>query len=142
MKCLIGTVLASIVLYSGVTVACGGGEYPVMSTQKDDGTKIGLFVSQAQIERTQSWTPAQGEPPLGLAPAYQVVKQWWRAQNTRYDDVNVREITLRKYGCSLVADRWYYVIDLNPVIDGNELWGSGNWVAVLMDGTVIGSRKY
>lgn len=35
---------------------------------------------------------------------------------------NVRELSLKKYGCSLVSDRWYYVVDLNPVIDGNELW--------------------
>lgn len=129
-------------LFSGTVSACGGETYPIMSTHKDDGSKIGLFISRDQIEKTQAWTPGQEEPPLSISTAYNTVKEWGRQHYTRYDDVKVQELSLKKYGCSLVSDRWYYVFSLRPVIDGNELWSSGNWAAVLMDGTVIGSREY
>lgn len=137
-----GSLMVMALLFSGTVAACGSGNHPVMSARKDNGTQIGLFISQAQIEQTQAWKPEQGEPPLSVSAAYRTVKEWGRKNYTRYDGVNVRELSLKKYGCSLVSDRWYYVFDLNPVIDGNELWSSGNWAAVLMDGTVIGTREY
>lgn len=142
MKRVAGAVVVGALVFSGAAGACGGGDHPVLSTRKDDGTQIGLFISQSQMERTRAWNPEQGEPPLSVSAAYRAVKEWGRQHYTRYDGVSVREFSLRKYGCSLVSDRWYYVFDLNPVIDGNELWSSGNWAAVLMDGTVIGPREY
>ena len=127
-------------LFSSYAYACG--DHPVMSTRKNDGTQIGLFISQQQIESTQKWSPQDGEPPLGISAAYRIIKEWAETEYIRYDEVKIKEISLKPYGCSLVSSRWYYVIDLNPIIEGNELWGSGNWVAVLMDGTIIGTRKY
>ncbi|HEY8519566.1 MAG TPA: hypothetical protein VIN61_05770 [Gammaproteobacteria bacterium] len=38
-------------------------------------------------------------------------------------------------------DRWYYFFELTPVIDGNELWSGGNWVAVLLNGRTIAPIK-
>lgn len=104
--------------------------------------QIGLFITQAEIERTQAWRPEDGEPPLSVSPAYRTVKAWGQQHYARYDDVSVRDISLRRYGCSLVQERWYYVVELNPIIDGNELWAIGNWAAVLMDGTVVVPREY
>jgi len=142
MERFVGALVVMTFLFSGTAAACGNGKYPVMSTRKDDGKQIGIFIAQDQMERTQAWKPEQGEPPLSVSAAYRAAKEWGRQHYTRYDDVNVREFSLKKYGCSLVSDRWYYLFDLNPVIDGNELWSSGNWAAVLMDGTVIGPREY
>ncbi|GGC05785.1 hypothetical protein GCM10011352_34980 [Marinobacterium zhoushanense] len=129
-------------LSSEVSLACGGPPTPVLSTHKDDGTQVGIFISQEQIEQTEEWRPEDGEPPLKVSSAYKIVQEWGRQQYARYDGVNVRELSLKKYGCSDVINRWYYIVDLNPVIDGNGLWGSGNWAAVLMDGTVIGPKAF
>ena len=142
MNLIASAMMALFLFATGPVAACGGGDYPVMSTRKDDGTQIGLFISQAQIDRTQAWKPELEEPPLSVSAAYRAAIDWGRQHYTRYDGVNVRELSLNKYNCSLVSDRWYYVFDLNPVIDGNELWSGGNWAAVLMDGTVIGPREY
>jgi hypothetical protein len=62
---------------------------------------------------------------------------WEKANYTCYDDVKVREISLTKYSCYTTADRWYYTFDLIPTLDGNDLFGTGNWVAVLMNGRVV-----
>ena len=136
------TIAVFLLLISIPILACVGAEYPVMSTSLDNGTKIGLFISQEQIEKTQEWSPENGEPPLSVSAAYQAAISYGRKKYTRYDDVKVREISIKKYGCSLVSNRWYYVIDLTPIIDGNVVFSRGAWVAVLMDGSVIGPRKY
>jgi len=135
--------LVSVFLAAGANsaFACSS-DRPVLSTEKDDGTKVGLFISMTQIEATPEWNPEDGEPPLSISTAYRLVKDWGNQEYARYDSVKVQGLRLTAYGCSRVSDRWYYVIDLAPVIDGNKLWGSGNWAAVLMDGTVIGPREF
>ncbi len=138
-----GVVVLAMVLFPGAAGAmCGSTNHPVMSTVKQDGTQIGLFITQAEIERTQPWKPEHGEPPLSVSAAYRTIKTWGQQRYSRYDDVSVRDISLKRYGCSLVQDRWYYVFELNPIIDDNELWAVGNWAAVLMDGFVIAPREY
>lgn len=134
-------VLLFLVAGSNAALACSS-DRPVLSTEKDDGTKVGLFISTSQIEATPEWNPEAGEPPLSISTAYRLVQDWGEQEYARYDSVEVEDLRLSPYGCSRVSDRWYYVIDLAPVIDGNKLWGSGNWAAVLMDGTVIGPREF
>ena len=82
-----------------------------------------------------------GEPPLSVSQAYKRVQQWAKSEYSRYDSVGVREIAISEFSCSLVEDIWYYRIDLVPVFDGNEIWGGGNFAAVLMDGTVVGPTE-
>lgn len=141
MKRYIIASAVSVALFGAAVVqACG--THPVLSTEKSDSTNIGLFIDRAAIEATQAWSPKKGEPPLGVSQAYQLAREWARGHYQRYGDVKVREVSLTSYSCSRVQDRWYYVFDLIPVIEGNRAWGSGNWAAVLMDGTVIAPREY
>ncbi|WP_152437698.1 MULTISPECIES: hypothetical protein [unclassified Marinobacter] len=125
----------------GTAIACGRG-LPVLNTTKSDGTKVGLFITTDQIEATQKWSLDEGEPPLSISAAYQLVDEWAENRYVRYDSVEQRRFSLIHYSCKHVSDRWYYVVDLVPLIDGDEVWGNGNWAAVLMDGTVIGPREY
>ena len=78
---------------------------------------------------------------MSVSEAFRKVQAWSETEYARYDSVSVREIALTKLSCSWVQDLWYYRIDLIPVFDGNQIWGSGNFAAVLMDGTVIGPTK-
>jgi hypothetical protein len=134
-------ILLGVALGVSSTFACGG-EHPVLRTEKEDGTKIGLFISFDQIKATKKWSPEEGEPPLSISDAYSIVKDWGKKEYARYDSVEIRELKLAQHGCSLFSNSWYYVVDFTPVLDGNKLWGSGNWVAVLMDGTVIAPQEF
>ncbi|MCP5014606.1 MAG: hypothetical protein GY938_04905 [Ketobacter sp.] len=78
---------------------------------------------------------------MSISEAHRLVMEWSKTEYSKYDSVGVRSIELSTYGCSAVNNRWYYRFDLKPVFDGNEVWGAGNWAAVLMDGTVIGSTE-
>ena len=136
---LLALSFASLLLESAV--ACVE-DRPVLTTTKNDGTRIGIFLSRSTVEQTAPWRPEDGEPPLSISTAYTIVKDWAHSKYSRYDGIQIREITLRSYGCSLSPNRWYYIFDISPVIDGNTLFGSGNWAIVLFDGTVVGPRKY
>ncbi|NVK39732.1 MAG: hypothetical protein HWE39_00685 [Oceanospirillaceae bacterium] len=142
MKLSIVFILGLSILISESAFACDDSKHPVLSSRKNDGTKVGLFIQEDKIKNTEEWVPDKGSPPFSITAAYKIIKEWAQEHYSRYDGVNVREISLKRYECSSVPNLWYYLIDLNPVIDGNELWGPGNWAAVLMDGTVIGAKEY
>ncbi|MEO0953031.1 MAG: hypothetical protein AAFY44_17135 [Pseudomonadota bacterium] len=130
-------VLASL---SSVGLAYDCDDSPLIQTKKRDGTTIGLFVAQAQFDAAPKWEPTDGEPPLSISAAHELVLAWAAESYGRYDDVSVREISLTSTFC-FETRHWFYRFDLVPEIDGNKLMGSGNWAAVLMDGTVIGPRR-
>ena len=118
------------------------GSNPVISTKKDDGTKRGLFITQQEIETAPKWSPNLGEPHLSISTIYTLVKEWAKTEYIRYEGIVVTQIALQPYRCSSVKDRWYYIVDFNPVFDGNQVYAGGHWAAVLMDGTIIGAKKY
>jgi hypothetical protein len=130
--------VAAIFLFICAEYSLACGNYPVMSTKKEDGAKVGIVIPETTIKSTPEWSPVQGEPPLSISTVFRIVKDWSKHEYARYDDIAIRQISLREYGCTRHASRWFYIVDFQPVIDGNKLWGTANWVAVLLDGTVIG----
>ena len=128
---------AVLMLSSGLAHA-GCGDRPVMTTQKEDGTTIGVVITEEQQNKAPKWKPGSGEPPLSLSKAIDAALAWGKKNYKRYDDVQVQSISLSAIGCSTAKDKWYYLVHFSPIIDGNALYGSGYFAGVLMDGTVIG----
>jgi hypothetical protein len=114
---------------------------PMLTSTKEDGSKVGLFISSAQILNTPEWKPGSGEPPLALSKAVQLAQEWAKSEYKRYDGVQVRSIGLSEYGCPGYKGHWYYTVYFTPVIEGNVLYGSSNFAAVLMNGDVVGPIK-
>jgi len=140
---MITVMLQAAIAFLSVSMAdfrCGG-DYPVLTTQKDDGTRVGLIVPSDALSRAPTWKPEDGEPPLSISEAREAVLEWAEDQYSRFDSVEVAEITLRSSGSCSTGERWYYVFDLRPILDGNSFWGSGNWAAVLMDASVYGTQE-
>lgn len=119
----------------------GCGKIPLISTVKEDGTRIGILASEEQFSKSPTWTPGKGEPPLPISKAVEIAEKWAKNEYKRYDDVKIDSIRLTQFGCMSQKGYWYYTFDFSPVIEGNVLHGSGNFAAVLMDGTVIGPTK-
>ena len=144
MRTLFGrSLLVSVLLLSAVSPATAGycGRHAVLSTTLDDGTEIGVFLPEEQMTRAPRWTPGQGGPPLGIAELVDVATAWALHTYTRYDDVRISSIGLNSRSCGALRESWYYVVHFTPIIDGNRLFGGGNFAAVLMDGTVVAPRK-
>jgi hypothetical protein len=114
------------------------GSQSMMTISKADGSKLGLFISPAQISNSPAWTPESGEPPLPLSKAVHLATEWAKREYKRFDGVQARAVNLGTYGCPTPKDRWYYTIHFSPIMDTVSLLVPGYFVAVLMDGTVIG----
>jgi hypothetical protein len=111
-----------------------------MSTE-DNGKRIELVLDGAAVAKTQAWTPTSGEPPLSVSKAAAAALAWAKVRYERYDTVKITELSLKEFSCFSLLDRWYYHVEFSPIIDGNRLFGPGNWAAVLMDGTVVGPKE-
>ena len=146
MKGSITAVLATFIIFgSQAAYAFGCEARPVFSTAKGDGSAVGLVLSSSQMADTPAWSPTEGEPPLSISEASRIAIEWAEAEYTRYDSVEIFSIDLNRYQCSSpdspnLRSRWYYNFSFSPVIDGNRLFGGGNFAAVLMDGTVVGPQ--
>ena len=92
------------------------------------------------MTKTPKWSPGEGEPPLPISQVVAIATKWAKGKYTRYDSVKIRSIDLDERGCGSLKGHWYYIVNFTPVIDGNAVFGSGNFAAVLMDGTVIGPQ--
>jgi hypothetical protein len=136
-------VVAISALMLGTTPARGApgcGKMSVMSVTEETGQTIELILDSAAIEKAPTWSPGAGNPPLPVSRAVEIANAWAKSRYARFDSVEIREISLKSLGCSSPKG-WYYVFDFVPVIDGNRAYGSGNWAAVLMDGTVVGATR-
>ena len=114
------------------------GDRPLITWQKEDGTSVGVVVTEEQQNKTPKWKMGAGDPPLSLTKAIDTALAWGTKNYKRYDSVQIHSISLNSIGCSAAKDKWYYLVHFAPVIDGNAIFGSGNMAAVLMDGTVVG----
>jgi hypothetical protein len=126
-------------LWAGDSYSCGS--HPMLTSTKEDGSKVGLIISPDQISKTLEWRPGTGEPPLTISKAVQLAQEWAKGEYKRYDGVQVRSISLGEYGCPEQKRHWYYTVYFSPVIEGNVLYGSSNFAAVLMNGDVVGPVK-
>jgi hypothetical protein len=111
--------------------------YPVISSTRADGTEVGVYLTEEQLKRAPNWPDQSTEPPLAVSKAVTIALRWAKVAYVRYDDVQIGEIWLRETEC-FGRRYWYYLFRLAPVIDGNDVLESGHWVAVLLDGTVVG----
>ena len=114
---------------------------PLLTTVKEDGSKVGLLASEEQFSKSPAWSPEKGEPPLSISKAVQIAAKWAKNEYKRYDGVKIEVITLNDYGCMSGKGHWYYTFHFAPVMDGSVLHGSGYFAAVLMNGTVVGPTK-
>ena len=133
--------LAVILLALSTLAFADCGTRTVMSTTRDDGTKIGIVISDAQFARAPKWSPDKGEPPLSVSQVVKISMAWAKENFKRFDSVQIQSINLSEIGCTPGERQWYYLIHFFPIIDGNRVYSGGHFAAVLMDGTVIGPTQ-
>ncbi|MEE8056476.1 MAG: hypothetical protein V3T17_01380 [Pseudomonadales bacterium] len=132
--------IALFIISSQISLASAMCEdFTPMSTRGQDGTEVKLVLPGSKVFSSTSWSPEAGEPPLSISSVFQTANNWASENLAKYDHIVIESIALKKYGCpnSNNKEYWYYMIDYSPSIDGQRLWGSGNWLSVLMSGEVI-----
>lgn len=99
-------------------------------------------VSVNKLRKTPAWTPSAGAPPVSISEAVAIAKRRLKSANRtfkRYDvlSISLDEVTRAR---DSAPDRWYYKIELVPVIDGDRLYRLQYFAAVLLDGTMVEPR--
>jgi len=96
-------------------------------------------VPLARLQHTPAWTPFAGAPPLSISKAVAMATRQLKADNPQFKRYDVLSISLAAASgtSDKPADRWYYRIDLVPVIDGNRLYRLRYVAVVLLDGTLV-----
>ena len=114
---------------------------PVVSAADSSGGRVELVLDSDLIEKTPQWLPEKGEPPFPVAKAATLAKKWGEKNYKGADSIEVRQISLTSLGCSNMSNRWYYVVEFLPKVNGVPKFEPGNWVAVLFDGEVVGPTR-
>lgn len=134
------TVITTIfmLVMSSAHAACS--KRTVMSMRGEDGVLTGIVISTTQLEKAPTWTPGRGEPPLSVARAVDIASQWGRIHYRKFDSARIDAVGLNEYGCPSRKKYWFYLVQFRLVKNGKHVWG-GNFVAVLLDGTLVASQR-
>jgi len=124
---------AILILASYSATSC---EYPVASTKLDDGRYVGLVIPEKVISSQEKWNPTESEPPISIVMASQKIKEWAKEKYSKYDNVNIAEISLADFR-RRNQGYWYYKFDLVPMFDGRKVFHQASWAVLLFDGTII-----
>ncbi len=92
--------------------------------------------------KTPEWDGNSDTLPLKLSEAIILGQKWLKKANPKFDDFQVREISISRVGNSKIKDRWYYSLDYQSVVEGRTLYGSPFIVKILMDGAVIEPKRF
>jgi hypothetical protein len=90
--------IGAALLVTASEAAFGGcGDHAFYSAHKDEGTRVGLIATNADLARDPAWKPGSGEPPLSPARAYDLALAWARAS------VNVASVAVAARQCAPAA---------------------------------------
>ncbi len=97
-----------------------------------------VFASTEEtVGKTPEWFPEKTDPPLAVSRAIAIAKKAALEDHPKFDDLIVSSVEVRRAGCVRSDNRWFYLVDFSPVIDGQSFSGSEITAAVLMDETVV-----
>lgn len=115
---------------------CGMGQSE-MNGVMEDGRKVSLILDGARVLGTPAWDFEREDVPLSVNAASKLAMEWAKKKYREYDAVNINVITIRSFSCGDKFLHWYYVFDFSTVEDGQRSHDVGNWLAVLMDGSIV-----
>ena len=132
--------ILGMLLFSVEVSAYECGSSPFRTSENGKGVKVGLFIQNEDFVNSPKWSLGSGEPPLSISKAASIISDWANQNYTKFDSMKISSITLQENGCLVLKDHWIYVVDINPIIDGNELFGGGYMAAITMEGKIIEPR--
>jgi hypothetical protein len=125
-------------LPAGIASAQQPSEVMLQEATDLHGTSYTFSISREAAERVPDWQPDRPGPPLSIARAVSLAKRAAQRQRPKFSEFKVSSISLQGMNCSpVIPDKWFYVIHLDPVVDGQPMAGEGFWEVVLTDGMVV-----
>jgi hypothetical protein len=131
-----------LVLLAVASPAANAGDVPLFGQGDNDGM-FSWPVSSEKLQAQPEWSPTAGSPPLSIQKAVRAAQDWIRAAYPEVKQFAVNAVTLAQVNacCESGMAKWYYRIDLSPVVGGKVLYGGQFTAVVRFDGSVVEPRK-
>lgn len=115
---------------------CGMGQSEMNAT-REDGTRVHLAIEGSKLKETPPWHVIKDDPPLSVRAASSLAMNWAGQKYKGFESVRINAITIKSLACGEEFTYWYYVFDFSMMKNGERSHDVGNWLVVLMDGSVV-----
>jgi hypothetical protein len=116
----------------------GSAPIQIMEVGDPSGPRDVYAISESTLVGIPEWQPEKDPPPLSIAKAVSLAREWAKKEHAKFDDLQLRNIQVQEIQCSSpVRNRWFYMLGLDPVVEGRTSWSGGVTVIVLMDGSIV-----
>ncbi len=113
------------------------GDRELGSTTEPDGTTRTYRVSYVALAKAPAWDPEHGPPPLPMARAIQLAREWLLKRNPKVDGFRPSHFMLERVSEGGGRQEWVWQIHFEPRLGEHWLSSSGFEVYLLMDGTAV-----
>lgn len=107
-------------------------QFPLIIIEPFDEAKVVIYVSEADIEKSPAWKPADGTPPLTIDKLIADINRH-NANDPRMAKAIIHAIELKPVLHHEKQDRWYYLVQMKT--EGEK--PHRRYLAVLMNGEII-----
>jgi hypothetical protein len=124
-----------------VTTHPGADEVSLWGYGQQDGKYFEYVVSEARFAKVPEWAPEKQIPPLAITKAIEVAKQATRAEHPEFKELFPWNISINQASSRDAHNRWFYVIEFYPLVNGQPSPFTHVTALVLMDGGVVKPRE-
>lgn len=127
---------------SAMCSAAQPGMTELQSESYVSGPLLTWEIPDARAASLRRWVPSQGNPPYPVDKAVKVATAWLKKRHPEVRQFAVSYVQLAPiaYG-KPPADRWFYRIECDRVLDGKPVKGGTFIAVVLFDGSVVEPRE-
>jgi hypothetical protein len=126
-------IAALLLLFSCLAQAI---ETPIIAIEHLDQHDLVLYIDDQELDHTSAWDPADA-PPLAMSEAVAAVRAWAIKRYAQFDDFELHEIAIKHITSREHHKRWFYLVYLDALKDGQIVRSRHAFAAVLFDGKVI-----
>lgn len=105
-----------------------------------DGRVFDYTVPKAAFGKLPAWEVEKDPPPFAVARALEIAEKTSRGEHPEITEFMPANISLQRVGHDKQT-RWFYVINMYPVTNGEPSVYSQVTAVVLMDGTAVKPRE-
>lgn len=106
-------------------------QYPVEVVEFIDNIRVVAFINEADIDKTLSWIPFEGSPPVTVGGALGAIKGYVAA-DPEFAKMELTEIELKQIPHH--QSYWHYLVRIKTTLEGKS---RSHYFIVLMNGKVI-----
>ena len=107
-----------------------------------NGVNENFSITEKMAVKVPEWYPAKSSvPPLTIDRATNLAKEWIKKKDPKSKGFDVSSIKMSRIVWPGIANKWFYLIDFERMIEGYGSTGEDIFVVILMDGTIVPSEK-